>query len=634
MEDEDAVDNGTADAVNYEYDSLGRLIHSTLVNSNGISMLTEHLYDRQNRIEKQTWLLRNTDDSYTTYTEEYEYRASDGSIKKMVPAIGKSVSFDYDEIARLSNQSNEVYSRTYNYKNIDSNQTTTQIESITYAADGTSFVPFTLTYSYDLLGNISAISCAQLPAQNTSYEYDEQGQMVIENINGNRYRYEYDTYGNLRAVYQVDGNIETQLHSYEYGNSEWLDLLTEFDNEPIYYDEIGNPTSYYNGIRWDFEWVQGRQLTKASRVGKTIDYTYDMAGIRDSKTVKKLNADNQVTDTVTYKYLTLSGKVMRQTWEDEYGEEHVINFAYDNTGRPYAFTYEGDTYYYVLNQQGDVIRIVDANGVTKAQYQYNAWGKILGTTGELAEVNPLRYRGYYYDTETGFYYLQSRYYDPGTGRFINADSFASTGQGFLGYNMFAYCRNSPVFTVDTDGHRTYFLNGIMNRNKDTSPYYVYAFQAAMRKYEVHDIVGIPLYTNQTQWSVGMLEVINEMLNIYEYTNSTVEWIENDLAENPLAEGEQLNLIGYSGGGQVALNVAEKLSYKVDNVILIGAPVFEIFTADSSVLVIEGGWDPLSIPCVLSGKMTTYLAGWYSHEGYFDKANINTTARIVADFLSR
>ena len=174
----------------------------------------------------------------------------------------------------------------------------------------------------------------------------------------------------------------------------------------------------------------------------------------------------------------------------------------------------------------------------------------------------------------------------------------------------------------------------MNRNKDTSPYYVYAFQAAMRKYEVHDIVGIPLYTNQTQWSVGMLEVINEMLNIYEYTNSTVEWIENDLAENPLAEGEQLNLIGYSGGGQVALNVAEKLSYKVDNVILIGAPVFEIFTADSSVLVIEGGWDPLSIPCVLSGKMTTYLAGWYSHEGYFDKANINTTARIVADFLSR
>ncbi len=156
----------------------------------------------------------------------------------------------------------------------------------------------------------------------------------------------------------------------------------------------------------------------------------------------------------------------------------------------------------------------------------------------------------------------------------------------------------------------------------------------MGKYGIYDIKGIPLYTNQTQWSVGMLEVIDEMLNIDEYTNSTVEWIEADLANNPLAEGEQLNLIGYSGGGQVALNVAEKLSYDVDNVILIGAPVFEIFMNDSSVLVIEGGWDPLSIPCVLSGKMTTRLAGWYSHEGYFDDANIDTTAQIVAEFLSR
>ena len=460
---EDAVDNGTADTVNYEYDSLGRLIHSNLVDSDGISMLTEHLYDRQNRIEKQAWQLRNTYGSYTTYMEEYQYRGSDGSIKKMIPAIGKSVVFEYDKIARLSNQSNDVYSRTYNYRNINSSQTTTQIASIAYAADGTSFVPFTLTYSYDLVGNISAISCSQLPAQNTSYEYDEQGQMVIENINGNSYEYAYDTYGNLRAVYRVDGDVKTQLHSYEYGNSEWLDLLTEFDNQPIYYDEIGNPTSYYNGTRWDFEWANGRQLTKASRDRKIIVYSYDMAGIRDSKTVKTLNNDNQVTDTVTYKYLTLSGKVMRQTWEDEDGEEQVINFSYDNSGRPYAFTYEGDTYYYVLNQQGDVIRIVNENGVTKAEYQYNAWGKILGTTGELAEVNPLRYRGYYYDTETGFYYLQSRYYDPAIGRFINADSKAATGQSFIGYNMFAYCRNNPTSRVDSKGTEDDDINAEMDR---------------------------------------------------------------------------------------------------------------------------------------------------------------------------
>ncbi len=99
-----------------------------------------------------------------------------------------------------------------------------------------------------------------------------------------------------------------------------------------------------------------------------------------------------------------------------------------------------------------VIRIVNASGVTQAQYAYNAWGKLIGyTSTPITSINLLRYRGYYYDAETGFYYLQSRYYDPSIGRFINADSFASTGQGFLGYNMFAYCLNNPVNHIDISG---------------------------------------------------------------------------------------------------------------------------------------------------------------------------------------
>ena len=69
----------------------------------------------------------------------------------------------------------------------------------------------------------------------------------------------------------------------------------------------------------------------------------------------------------------------------------------------------------------------------------------------LGETNPIRYRGYYYDTETGFYYLQSRYYDPSTGRFLNADSYVSTGLGMMGYDMFAYCQNNPVVLSDQYG---------------------------------------------------------------------------------------------------------------------------------------------------------------------------------------
>ena len=107
--------------------------------------------------------------------------------------------------------------------------------------------------------------------------------------------------------------------------------------------------------------------------------------------------------------------------------------------------------------QGDIIAILDSSGTPVVQYTYNAWGEILTTTGTLATTlgthNPLTYRGYVYDWEIGFYYLQSRYYDPTIGRFINADGYASTGQGFVGNNMFAYCGNNPVNRIDSGGTR-------------------------------------------------------------------------------------------------------------------------------------------------------------------------------------
>ena len=106
--------------------------------------------------------------------------------------------------------------------------------------------------------------------------------------------------------------------------------------------------------------------------------------------------------------------------------------------------YNGTAYYYITNLQGDVMRIVDGSQNTVTSYDYDPYGKVLSATGTLANINPLHYRGYVYDTETGFYYLQSRYYDPAIGRFINADSYATTGQGIIGCNMFAYCGNGVI----------------------------------------------------------------------------------------------------------------------------------------------------------------------------------------------
>ena len=167
------------------------------------------------------------------------------------------------------------------------------------------------------------------------------------------------------------------------------------------------------------------------------------------------------TETVTHEYLTQNGKVARETIRQDVGgtvlKTETLDFFYDESGRPFAFNYsvDGDiasTYYYILNLQGDVVQIIDKTGVMQAEYVYSPWGEIISAEGDLAEINPLRYRGYYYDSETGFYYLQSRYYDPVNRRFINADCYTCTNNSNeIACNMFTYCYNNPIIYHDSCG---------------------------------------------------------------------------------------------------------------------------------------------------------------------------------------
>ena len=448
------VDTATGNAVNYEYDSIGRLIHSSVTTWNAkteeyeTDILTEHMYDRQSRIAEQSYQIRNSDGTYKTYSLKYSYRGSDGALVKVESADGyiDAYSFAYDEIARLSTRKNSFFKQTYKYKT-SGGTTTTLVESIdfdpgTYA---TAFDKFVLSYGYDALGNIETITNSENASDDRTYTYDIQGQLLTEKIGNQTNSYTYDTYGNIRTATE-----NGTTHTYTYGNADWKDLLTAYDNQPITYDASGNPTSYYNGTRWTFGWKNGRQLSSASGGGQTISYTYDMAGIRNSKTVND----------ITYHYDTLDGKVVRQTWTEN-GIEHVFDIIYDASGLPYSCVYDGNRYYYVLNQQGDVIRIVGYLGATLCEYQYDAWGNVIDISGpydySIGRINPIRYRGYYYDTETGFYYLQSRYYDPSIGRFINADAATYIGASttFSSYNLFTYCLNDPVNNTDDGGTFTF-----------------------------------------------------------------------------------------------------------------------------------------------------------------------------------
>ena len=143
------------------------------------------------------------------------------------------------------------------------------------------------------------------------------------------------------------------------------------------------------------------------------------------------------------------------------GEDSHLYYYYDANGSIGSISYNGVRYAFRKNLQGDVIAILDTSGNVVARYTYDAWGKVLSVTDAdgnantsstfIGNVNPIRYRGYYYDTETGWYYLNSRYYDPEVKRFINADGIIGANGTFTGYNLFAYCNNDPVNWLDASG---------------------------------------------------------------------------------------------------------------------------------------------------------------------------------------
>lgn len=217
----------------------------------------------------------------------------------------------------------------------------------------------------------------------------------------------------------------------------------------------------------DLTW-QGRQLSSITRDDSfTIEYGYDADGIRKYKEYY----DWDTGETTRHEYLLNGTQIIKETvytGMSTLTEAYTLIYLYDENASPIGFKYREPSYaanvykafFFEKNLQGDIIAIYNESGVKIGTYTYDAWGNFTVTVSSsvttlesliVREYNPIRYRGYYYDIETEWYYLQSRYYNPEWGRFINADGYVSTGTGILGYNMFAYCNNNPIMFVDTAG---------------------------------------------------------------------------------------------------------------------------------------------------------------------------------------
>ena len=452
---------------NYEYEE-GKIVRATeadielneeIVTSKVIINTVKYYYDTEGKMTKK--VLTFSDNS--THTVHYE-NSDDNTVVKFsaggrtVTNHSKTDSFGrkvFDELQLgtdfVSRQfvyhAGKVTAEHKENAKVKSSATT-QLVSQIILSNGT-----TLSYGYDAEERITSVSEKYIKdgietTHTVNYTYDALGQLltetsIVQTIDRSREEpivetstelvnsMEYDNYGNI---------TKKNGKTYTYGDAKWKDLLTGFDGKTIEYDAQGNPTSY---LGHTLTWEKGRQLKSFDG----ITYTYNANGIRTSKTV----------DGVKHTYTLDGAKILRETW----GGNALVPL-YDNEDSVCGILYNNIPYYFIKNLQGDVIAIVDKDAKTVAEYSYDAWGVVTNavtdtelTNGvDIATINPFRYRGYYYDEEIKFYYLQTRYYSPSIGRFINEDEsvYIAISASILGYNLFTYCENDAPNLSDPTGH--------------------------------------------------------------------------------------------------------------------------------------------------------------------------------------
>ncbi|MBE5928287.1 MAG: hypothetical protein E7267_02790 [Lachnospiraceae bacterium] len=481
------VTYGNEDTIEYTYDSKNRLTNDgqgtyTYNEQGELASVEDNVNNTTTLYEDDKTSVYSTDDSqllykYKTTDDGFRFERhpqTDGEIVQWIAehyqdadyANGvsqKNILFNgsnivthketTDRLGRLYQtnlikpNNSSVLKKTFQYKDLSGNRTTEQVSGIDYTY-GNGAV-YNEDYTYNNYGQIETITDSEGNVRR--YKYDGFGQLIREDdpVKNKTILYTYSE-GNITKkqeyAYTTADAVGTCTNeiNYTYGNNNWKDLLTSYNGQTITYDAIGNPTNYKGNT---LTWEKGRQLKTYDRGSLIIDYKYDVNGLRTEK---------KVGNTV-HKYTYVNG----QLYAYEVNGQQMF-FSYDDNGSPLSFTCNGAVYHYQTNLQGDVIGIINNSGTKVVSYSYDAWGCPTGSvpSSGVGYYNPLRYRGYVFDYETGWYYLQSRYYDPNMGRFLNADDPTMLGVSgtVLGYNLFAYCDNNPVNMIDEDGEASKYIN--------------------------------------------------------------------------------------------------------------------------------------------------------------------------------
>ena len=419
------------------YDFLGRLMRVVDMKD---SCSYEYHYDAGNNMVS----LRHSAEA--TFQTNYVYDKD--SREQKVTTFGHTRTTHYDKYGRVTEQVwNEdaagQHKTIYTYDDRGNNRYSL-VKEIMVGGKST-------FYKYDENGNIIQISegTAGAEGKTSTFKYDKRNQLIREDnhLLNKTFAYAYDLGGNMTrmeeyAFTKADKALPSTPVKTIRGtfDSTWKDQLLTWNGVSMTYDAIGNMVKKGNTT---YTWTQGRKLSTVNN-GKKIQYFYDHTGRRVRKTV-----DGVITD------FRMAGELLMS----QKAGDVTTYFSYDSAGNLIGMSAGRERYFYTRNAQNDITGLIDENGTSVVQYQYDSWGKLLGITGSLASTigkrNPFRYRGYYYDDETGMYYLQSRYYDPEIKRFICADDITTVQtllNGLHNKNTFSYCDNNPICHEDTDGN--------------------------------------------------------------------------------------------------------------------------------------------------------------------------------------
>ena len=295
-------------------------------------------------------------------------------------------------------------------------------------------------YAYDTYGNLSSVYINTESFPRYAYQFDGFKRLVQEyNVSVIEYNrsYTYDTYGRMSSV----GN--DSLSYDEKGR------LVSFGSLSFTYDNYGNRLSKGNEL---YQWTRGSLLSQITKNNHTIQFTYNYQNIRYHKII-----NNFLTITYYYHGNRLIG--------EKHSDDVEIRYLYDGTGIVGFAYYDGtnnNIYRYIKNPFNQIIGIANDSETMVARYVYDAWGnhKVLDaynnentSSSFIGNINPIRYKGYYYDVETGLYYLLSRYYDPSVMQFISPDEYRYLDfENISGYHLYAYCGNNPVMYLDENGY--------------------------------------------------------------------------------------------------------------------------------------------------------------------------------------